>query len=186
MSARRIARGALGVALFAVLGLALQVPVYQNYYVSLGYFAMAAWLYCFGTADGTIAGTLGVILYCTITGGMRGMPGWTLGNLAIGLILGPVFAYTKGLRNRERRRPVPAAAVYGIEIIAASAATALGILVVKSFTEVVLYAQPMTVRMATNAAAAVTDIVTLAIAVPVAVSLDRLLKKRFPALAEAK
>lgn len=185
MSTRRITRVALGVALFVVFGLALQVPVYQNYYVSLGYFVMAAWLYCFGIIDGTIVGTAGVVLYCVITGGMRGMPGWTLGNLVIGLLLGVVFKMSKSIRTANEK---PYSKLYAtcVELIMAMLAPSLGILVVKSFTEVVLYSQPMAVRMATNTPATIADIITLVLAVPVAVFVDRILRGRFPALAEAK
>ena len=38
----------IGIALFTVLTLCLQVPVFQNYYLCLGYVAMAAYCYILG------------------------------------------------------------------------------------------------------------------------------------------
>lgn len=187
MSVRRITRVAMGVALFTVLSLMLQVPVYQNYYVSLGYFVMAVWLYSFGVIDGTITGTLGVVLYCVITGGMRGMPGWTLGNFFIGLEIGCMFMGTKHLyeQYKEKNDKVGIAILSMIQSVFIIISVIIGILIVKSFTEVVLYAQPMLVRMATNTAATIADAITLILALPVAIFMDSILKKRFPQLIEA-
>lgn len=185
MSTKRIARIAMGVALFVVFGLMLQVPVYQNYYVSLGYFVMAIYLYSFGMIDGTIVGTMGVILYCVITGGLRGMPGWTLGNLTIGINLGIIFRMIKALWNENDGRltkPILSAiAGFGITL-----STVMGILIVKSFTEVILYAQPMLARMATNLPATIADIITLILALPVAIFIDKILNTRLPSLTTAR
>ena len=78
---RRISITGMGIALFVVLTLCLQVPVFENYYLCLGYVAMAVYCYSVGTAEGTIIGVFGVILYCLLTSGLRGMPGWAAGNV---------------------------------------------------------------------------------------------------------
>lgn len=91
---------AIGIALFVVLALCLQVPVFQNYYLCLGYIAMAVYCYSFGTVSGTIVGVLGVVLYCLLTNGLRGMPGWALGNVAIGIGMGLTFAKTKQMKSK--------------------------------------------------------------------------------------
>lgn len=75
-STQRIALLAVGIALFVALSMCLQVPVFENYYLCLGYVVMAVYCYSFGTVSGTIAGTLGVVLYCLVINGLRGMPGW--------------------------------------------------------------------------------------------------------------
>ena len=62
------------------------------------------------------------------------------------------------------------------------AATAVGILLLKSFTECVLYAQPMVVRIAKNIYAFVADVVMLLVSLPLCVQLDKFLKQHFPAL----
>ena len=82
---KRLTATAIGVALFVVLALCVQVPVFQNYYLCLGYVAMAVYCYSFGAVSGTVVGALGVVLYCLLTSGLRGMPGWAMGNVVIGV-----------------------------------------------------------------------------------------------------
>lgn len=55
--------------------------------------------------------------------------------------------------------------------------TAVGILGVKSFVEVILYAQPMVVRVAKNVHAFVADVVVLAASLPICVCLRRPIQK---------
>ena len=92
---QRIALLAVGIALFVALSMCLQVPVFENYYLCLGYVVMAVYCFSFGTINGTIVGTLGVVLYCVVINGLRGMPGWALGNIAIGLCIGLAFRAAK-------------------------------------------------------------------------------------------
>ena len=69
----------IGIALFVALIMCLQVPVFENYYLCLGYVVMMVYCYKFGPIPGAITGTLGVIIHCVLTSGLRGMPGWSLG-----------------------------------------------------------------------------------------------------------
>ena len=103
---QRITLTAIGTALFVALTLCLQVPVFENYYLCLGYVVMAVWCFSFGTFSGTVAGTLGVILYCLLTNGLRGMPGWALGNIVIGLFLGTAFRKGRRMNSRFLRIPL--------------------------------------------------------------------------------
>ena len=75
ITTQRISLLAVGIALFVALSMCLQVPVFENYYLCLGYVVMAVYCYSFGTISGTVAGTLGVVLYCLVINGLRGMPG---------------------------------------------------------------------------------------------------------------
>ena len=95
---KTLALYAVGIALFVVLSLCLQVPVFENYYLCLGYVVMAVYCYSFGTGAGTVVGFFGVILYCVVISGLRGMPGWALGNLVIGLALGSCFKATREMK----------------------------------------------------------------------------------------
>ena len=174
MNVKRICLIALGIALFVALSLCLQVPVFENYYLCLGYVVMAVYCFCFGPLSGAAVGTLGVVLYGVVISGMRGMPGWALGNLLIGLVLGLVFKATRKLSSGA------AAAV--IHCAAIAAAAALGILVIKSETEHLLYAQPFAVRVGKNLSAFIADCITLAASLPVCHALDRPAKKLFPTL----
>jgi hypothetical protein len=92
---------AMGIALFVVLALCLQVPVFENYYLCLGYIAMMVFCYHFGVVSGVAVGVLGVVLYCLLTNGIRGMPGWATGNLVIGLAVGLSCRFFKKMTGRS-------------------------------------------------------------------------------------
>ena len=172
LKTKKLALMAVGIALFVVLSLCLQVPVFENYYLCLGYVAMAVYCYSFGTLAGTVVGFFGVILYCVVISGLRGMPGWALGNIVIGLALGLCFKATKNMKNQIVRTMIH------IAVIVAS--VALGILAVKSETESLLYAQPFLLRAAKNSYAFVADVVVLIVSLPICAILDKQAKKIFP------
>ena len=155
----------IGIAMFVVLTMCLQVPVFENYYLCLGYVVMMVYCYRYGAASGAIVGSIGVILYCLLTSGFRGMPGWTLGNLAIGIVCG--FAF---IRLREMPSPWARRALMAVVIVVMTAA---GILGIKSLTESLLYAQPVIVRVAKNSYAFVADVVMMLVSIPVCEILDR-------------
>ncbi len=169
---KKLALLAVGIARFGVLSLCLQVPVFEKYYLCLGDVAMAVYCYSFGPLAGTVVGFFGVILYCLVISGLRGMPGWALGNVVIGVALGLCFKVTRGMRS-----PLLRAAVQ-IAVIVAS--TALGILAVKSEMESLLYAQPFLVRAAKNSYAFVADTVVLITSLPVCLVLDKPARKILP------
>ena len=171
---QRITLLAIGTALFVALSMCLQVPVFENYYLCLGYVVMAVYCHSFGTVSGTVAGTLGVVLYCLVINGLRGMPGWALGNIVIGIIIGLAFWRTKKM-NRLALRTV-------INVIAITAGIALGILGVKSVVESLLYAQPFLIRAGKNVYAFVADVAVLIISLPICMTLDKTARKLFPNL----
>ncbi len=168
---RTLAFLALGIALFVVLSLCLQVPVFENYYLCLGYAVMAVYCYSFGTLAGTMVGFFGVVLYCVVISGLRGMPGWALGNIVIGVLLGLTFNATRKMKNQILRTFIHAAVIV--------AATALGILVVKSEVESLLYAQPFLVRAAKNSYAFVADVIMLIASLPLCMILDKPARRIF-------
>ena len=175
LKTKRICLLAVGIALFVVLSLCLQVPVFENYYLCLGYVAMAVYLYSFGTVSGTVVGFLGVILYCVVISGMRGMPGWALGNLVIGIALGLTFRATQKLSSGTLRTVIHCVVIVAV--------TALGILIVKSETEHLLYAQPFLVRAGKNTSAFIADSAMLILSLPICRILHRSAVKILPELA---
>ena len=171
---KKLALWAVGIALFVVLSLCLQVPVFENYYLCLGYVVMAVYACSFGTLAGTLVGFFGVILYCVVIDGLRGMPGWALGNLPIGLALGLCFRFAGRMKSRVLRLL--------IEIPVIVAACALGILVVKSETEHLLYLQPFSVRVLKNTSAFIADAAMLILSLPICEILDGHARRIFPEL----
>lgn len=160
---------AMGIALFVALSMCLQVPVFENYYLCLGYVVMAVYCYSFGSFSGTIVGFFGVLLYCTVISGFRGMPGWALGNIVIGVFIGLAFRKTKEMSSVPVRT--------ALQILVILAATALGILGVKSITESLLYGQPFLLRVAKNSYAFIADSVVLCLSIPLCAALDPIAQK---------
>lgn len=169
MSTKKICINAMGIALFVVLTLCLQVPVFENYYLCLGYIAMAFYTYYFGIVSGMLVGTIGVLIYCILTGGLRGLPGWLLGNVVIGVLCGLVAVYIKEQDNQWVKQ--------GIMISAVVASTGIGILLVKSMTEVVLYGIPFGVRIANNIFAFIADVFVLIIGFEICIAGEHVFKK---------
>jgi uncharacterized membrane protein len=162
----------IGIALFVVLALCLQVPVFENYYLCLGYVVMTIFCYYFGPVSGMAVGGLGVVIYCLLINGLRGMPGWAVGNLVIGLIVGIVCKLTMNLKNKTVRH-----IIIGVAIVISVAVAMLG---VKSLVEALLYTQPMAIRIAKNIYAFVADTVVMIISLPICVSLKGVVTKAFP------
>ena len=170
-STKKICITAMGIALFVVLSLCLQVPVFENYYLCLGYVVMTVFCYYMGPISGMAVGGFGVVLYCLLTSGLRGMPGWAIGNLVIGLIVGLTCRITLRMKNQWLRH-----LIIGGSILVSVAIAMLGI---KSLVEAVIYAQPMILRIIKNAYAFVADVVVMMISLPICVSLRKVLHKAF-------
>lgn len=166
---KNITMNGIGIALFVALSMCLQVPIFQNYYLCLGYVVMAVYIYFFGIKSGIIVGFFGTILYCFLINGLRGMPGWALGNIVIAAIMGLGFAKGKKANN--------IVAKYVMYVACVNAGCVGGILIVKSLVEQILYAQPAMVRMTVNFYAYIADVIVLLISIPVCNLLEPYVKK---------
>lgn len=165
---KNICINAMGIALFVVLSMCLRVPVFDNYYVCLGYVVMMVYLYLFGITSGTIVGCIGTILYCILINGLRGMPGWVLANAIIGIIVGITI---KLLKNKE-------GILHSIIVILSiTISVFIGILIMKSLVENLLYSQPFSVRFITNLPAFISDVVTLILSIPFCLYLKKYVRK---------
>ena len=162
---RWISRTGLGIALFVVFSLCLQVPVFENYYLCLGYLVVAVYCYCFGAVSGTIVAVAGVILYCVLTGGLRGLPGWASGNILIGICCGLFFYRAKSMENRL--------AETALAILVIWCSCAAGILGIKSMVEAVLYGQPMWARILKNSYAFIADAAVLTAGLPLCIAVEK-------------
>ncbi len=172
MTTKKLTVTAMGIALFVVLSLCLQVPVFENYYLCLGYVALMVFCFYFGPFASLAVGVLGVVLYCLLISGLRGMPGWAAGNVVIALLVSLACRYTAGLKNPWLRRII----LVGVIV----AATAVGILGLKSLVEMVLYAQPFLLRVAKNIYAFVADVVVMTLSIPICEGLEGVIRKVFP------
>ncbi|MBR3136814.1 MAG: ECF transporter S component [Clostridia bacterium] len=168
-SLKKLTATAIGIALFVVLALCVQVPVFQNYYLCLGYVAMAVYCFSFGVFSGTAVGALGVVLYCLLTSGLRGMPGWALGNVVIGIGLGLTFRATRDMQKKGVQ--------YALWVGSVILFTAIGILGVKSLIDSLIKSQPFLVRAGMNLYAFVADAVVLILSLPLCPLLDKTAQK---------
>ena len=174
---------AIGIALFVVLSMCLRVPVFENYYLCLGYVVMTVYIWNFKWYEGTIIGVLGVILYSWIGGlGVNGLPGWATGNLVIGFILGitlPLFkklAY-KIVKSEELAKKK--AIIVPLFIVVAIIATFIGIELVKSFVDMFVVSQPFAVRFIKNFNSFIADAFVIVASVPVCLALEKPAKLRY-------
>lgn len=172
MTTKKLCITAMGIALFVVLSLCLQVPVFENYYLCLGYVSMMVFCFYFGPLSGMLVGSLGVVLYCLLINGTRGMPGWAIGNLVIGCAVGLTCKWGLHIKNAWRRHAVFAGAII--------VSTAVGILGVKSVVEVMLYAQPMLLRISNNIYAFVADAAVMVLSLPICEAIKTVMHRRFP------
>lgn len=168
VTVKNIAINAMGIALFVAFSLCLQVPVFENYYLCLGYIVMTVYCYVLGTTSGTIVGTIGVFLYCLLTSGLRGMPGWVMGNLVLGIIMGLTFKYIKKLK-----KPLLETIISSVIIIIA---TAIAMLIIKSGVESLLY-EPFLIRFAKNIYAFIADSFVIIVSLPICKILEPKLNK---------
>ncbi|MBQ6655184.1 MAG: ECF transporter S component [Erysipelotrichaceae bacterium] len=166
MKTRDITFIAMGIALFVALSMCLRVPVFDNYYLCLGYIVMTVYVWCFSWYEGAIIGFVGVILYCVVGSlGFNGMPGWALGNVAIGLIMGMALKQVKKIRSK------------GLQLLAmalvAVAASFVGIELVKSLVDSFVVSQPFAVRFVKNTSSFIADAFVIVISLPVCLLLEK-------------
>ena len=160
MKTKDITFPAIGIALFVALSMCLRVPVFENYYLCLGYIVMMIYLWCFKWYEGALIGFLGVILYCIIGGlGLNGMPGWALGNIIIGLIIGLTLPQIKKLDNKIIQTI--------LLVITIILATFIGIELIKSIIDSFIVGQPIIVRIAKNTTSFIADAFVLIMSLPI-------------------
>lgn len=170
MKTRSVTFMGLGIALFVALSMCLRVPVFENYYLCLGYIVMTIYIWNFAWYEGAIVGSLGVVLYCTIGGlGFNGMPGWTLGNIVIGLILGVTIKKIQRLKNKS----LQVALIALVAIIA----TFFGIEIIKSLVDSIIVGQPISVRIAKNTTSFISDAFVIVASLPICLATEKIAKE---------
>lgn len=166
MKTKDITFMAAGIALFVILSMCLRVPVFENYYLCLGYVVMTLYIWCYKWYEGAVIGFFGVILYCLIGGlGFNGMPGWAVGNVVIGLLLGITLKFIQKIN----RKPVQVFLL----AIAAVAAAFVGIEWIKSLIDSFVVGQPFWVRFAKNTSSFIADAFMIVVSLPICVLLEK-------------
>ena len=146
-------------ALFVALAMVLRVPVFDNFYLCLGYIAMYMAMGLYGITGGFVVGTIGTTIYCLLISGLRGLPGWLVGNLIISFTVGFWMLITRDFKRDIKWT--------GATVVIITIATGIGMLLFKSLTEVILYAQPLWIRITTNFPAFIADSIVLCLSIPI-------------------
>lgn len=170
MKIKDITFTAAGTALFAALSMCLRIPVFDNYYLCLGYAVMTVYMWCFQWYEGAAVGFFGVILYC-IAGslGFNGMPGWAVGNIAIGLIFGTAVKRIRKTENSTAR--------FFLAVLASAAAAFIGIGIIKSLIDSFVVSQPFSLRFIRNFPSACSDAFVIAASLPICLLVEKPAKK---------
>lgn len=144
-STKRLCFTAIGVALYVALSMMVKVPLFTGHLaLDIGYVVLAVYAYQFGAIPAAIVGGAGCCLVSMLSSGWF-PPGWILGNIFIGLVVG-FFA--------QGKNPIPA-------LIAVVPSTFIGIGIIKTAVECWLYAIPWEVKFAKNMVAFVADTIVM-------------------------
>jgi heme A synthase len=114
--------------------------------------------YCFkGIKDAVCVGSLGVVVYCVLINGLRGMIGWALANALIAIICGCAFRFISNIKHKYMR--------YILYVLCIVVSCFLGIIIVKSGVEWFLFKEPFVLRVIKNSYAFVADVIVMMLSV---------------------
>ena len=150
---------ALGIALYVVVSMVLKIPIGIGHIsLDLGYIVLAVCCMRFGMLGGAIVGGAGCTVVSLLSSGWFPL-GWMLGNVLIGIICGKAYQKNESL--------------CGTNIAITSVAVLLGVGVVKTAVECLLFSIPLAVKIPKNMVAAVMDTIVMSIGLFVACRLSR-------------
>ena len=144
----KIALLSIGIALYTVLSAFVIIPIVNRIKLDLGYIVFGLYLNTFGIIA-TIVGVLGCILGNMLKGGSIPIA-WAIGQTFIGLTLGYLLPKTEKLY---------------LKIIYCLISAFIGIGVIKTVIEVLIYQWPIWLKFTSNFAAYVADVIPLIIGV---------------------
>lgn len=147
---KMVAFTGIGIALYVVLSMIGTIPLIGNIRLDLGYVVMGVYCALLGSVSGAIVGSAGCAVVSLLTSGWF-PPGWFVGNLVIGAILG------KGMKSKHA----------WVQIAWIVVSVVLGIVLIKTVMECWLYAIPFEVKVIKNAVAALADGIALVLSMVV-------------------
>lgn len=143
---RKITYLGMGITLYVVISMMLKIPVVNRIKLDLGYLVFAYYLCGFGPS-GTIVGTAGCLIANLLAGGSFPLA-WLIGQLFIGLSLGFLFQKTDDL---------------GLRIIMSVISVFIGIGLIKTVLEVMMFKLPLYAKFLSNMAAFAVDSISFVI-----------------------
>ena len=145
---RKIALLGLGIGLYAVLSAFVIIPIVNRIKLDLGYIVFGLYLNQFGIIS-TIVGVFGCIIGNLLKGGSFPIA-WAIGQAFIGLILGYLLPKTDKLY---------------LKILYCILFSFIGIGLIKTIIEVLMYQFPFFLKFTSNLAAFIADVIPLIIGV---------------------
>lgn len=145
MTTKKIATLGVLTALYVVMSAFLKFTLFSNIMVDLGYIVFTVALCMFGIT-GTVVGMIGCALESVLFSAYGFSISWVLANLTIGLICGTIL-------HKDN--------IAWVKTVVIVAGVAVGMLVVKTGVECVLYGIPLAVKFPKNAVAFGADAVTM-------------------------
>lgn len=141
---KTIAYLGMGIALYVVLGMMVKIPLIGHIQTDLGYIAFGAFCYIFGW-QAFVVGAVGCLFESLIVSGW--IPaGWIAGQILIGLLCG--IAYKKSDR-------------VWVHIAVTIIAVFIGVGIIKTGIECVLYSIPVAVKLPKNCIAFAADTIPM-------------------------
>ena len=145
---RKIAFLGLGIALYAVLSAFVIIPIINRIKLDLGYIVFGIYLNNLGIIS-SIVGVLGCIIGNLLKGGSLPIA-WAIGQLFIGVSLGYLLPKTNNIY---------------LKILYCLISAFIGIAVIKTIIEVLMYQFPIALKFSSNFVAYVADVIPLIIGV---------------------
>lgn len=134
--------------MYAVLSAFVIIPIINRIKLDLGYIVFGLYLNKFGVIS-TIVGVLGCIIGNLLKGGSFPIA-WAIGQAFIGISLGYLLPKTDNL---------------WLKILYCIISTFIGIGLIKTFIEILMYQYPLVLKLSSNSVAFVADVIPLIIGV---------------------
>lgn len=156
--AKRVAYLGIGIALYVVLGCVMNIPLLANSHLQtdLGYIVFGVYCYLFGWL-GVFVGAIGCVLESLLISGWFPV-GWLAGQILIGIMCGIIY-------KRETNKIV--------HIVVTILAVFVGIAVIKTIIESVLFGIPLEVKFMKNFVAFIADTIPMLIGLALGYRLKR-------------
>ena len=130
----------MGIALYVVFSLTVRIPLFQRIKLDMGYVVYGAFLAWFGV-PATIIGTIGCILSNLLGGGSFPI-GWALAQIFIGVVCG--LGFSEAQQKVQR-------------VLLSAGAMAIGMILIKSGIETILFSLDWRVKLFSGSVAFVAD-----------------------------
>ena len=158
---KKVAYLGIGIALYVVLGCVMNIPLLANSHLQtdLGYIAFGAYCCIFGWL-GVFVGAIGCIIESMLVSGWFPV-GWVVGQITIGLSCGIIY-------KRETNKM--------IHVITTILVVFIGIAVIKTGIECVLFNIPWVIKFPKNCVAFVADAIPMILGLFIGYRLKKIVK----------